>query len=56
MFAAVGAPIARLVRVRVGSVELGDLPSGRVRRLKAPEVRALSATPATPPPAKRIRR
>jgi len=56
MFAAVGAPVARLVRVRVGPIELGDLPSGRVRRLKAPEVRALSSTPATPPPGKRIRR
>lgn len=42
MFAAVGAPIARLVRVRVGSIELGDLPSGRARRLKAPEIRALA--------------
>ena len=49
MFAAVGAPVARLVRVRVGAVELGDLPSGRARRLKAPEIRALSATMAVPP-------
>lgn len=38
MFAAVGAPVARLVRVRIGRVWLEDLPSGRVRRLKAVEV------------------
>jgi 23S rRNA pseudouridine2605 synthase len=49
MFAAVGAPVARLVRLRVGSVELGDLPTGRARRLKAPEIRALSGTMAIPP-------
>lgn len=42
MFAAVGAPVVRLVRVRVGPVRL-DLPSGRVRRLKGPEVRSLRA-------------
>jgi 23S rRNA pseudouridine2605 synthase len=42
MFGAVGSPIERLVRVRVGPIRLDDLPSGRVRRLKAPEVRALS--------------
>ena len=42
MFGAVDAPIARLVRVRVGPVRLGDLPSGRARALKAPEVSGLS--------------
>jgi 23S rRNA pseudouridine2605 synthase len=42
MFGAVGAPIVRLVRVRIGPVRLGDLPSGRARALKAPEVRALA--------------
>jgi len=43
MFAAVGSPIARLVRVRIGQVRLDDLPSGRARRLKAPEVRGLAS-------------
>jgi 23S rRNA pseudouridine2605 synthase len=42
MFAAVGAPIARLVRVRIGPVRIDELPSGRARRLKAPEVRGLA--------------
>lgn len=43
MFGAVGAPIARLVRVRIGPVRLDDLPSGRARRLRAPEIRGLGA-------------
>lgn len=48
MFAAVGAPVARLVRVRIGSLRL-DLPSGRVRPLTADEVRRLAARrPAAP--------
>ena len=43
MFGAVGAPIERLVRVRMGPVRLDDLASGRARRLRAPEVRGLGA-------------
>lgn len=43
MFGAVGAPILRLVRVRIGIVRLGDLRSGRARNLKAPEVKGLAA-------------
>ena len=43
MFGAVGAPIDRLVRVRMGPVRLDDLQSGRARRLRAPEVRGLGA-------------
>ena len=43
MFGAVGAPIDRLVRVRMGPVRLDDLASGRARRLRAPEVRGLGA-------------
>jgi 23S rRNA pseudouridine2605 synthase len=43
MFGAVGAPITRLVRVRLGPVRLDDLPSGRARRLRAPEIRGLGA-------------
>jgi 23S rRNA pseudouridine2605 synthase len=41
MMAAVGAPVKRLVRVRVGPVRLGDLAPGKVRPLIADEVAAL---------------
>jgi 23S rRNA pseudouridine2605 synthase len=47
MFGAVGAPIARLVRVRIGPVRLDDLASGRARRLRAPEIRGLAAGAGT---------
>ena len=47
MFGAVGAPIERLVRVRMGPVRLDDLPSGRARRLLAPEIRGLGAGAGT---------
>jgi 23S rRNA pseudouridine2605 synthase len=47
MFGAVGAPIDRLVRVRIGSVRLDELPSGRARRLRAPEIRGLGAGAGT---------
>jgi 23S rRNA pseudouridine2605 synthase len=47
MFGAVGAPIVRLVRVRIGPVRLEDLPSGRARRLRAPEIRGLGAGAGT---------
>ena len=43
MFGAVGTPIERLVRVRIGPVRIDDLASGRARRLRAPEVRGLAA-------------
>jgi 23S rRNA pseudouridine2605 synthase len=42
MFGAVGTPIVRLVRVRIGPVRIDGLPSGRTRALKAPEVRGLA--------------
>jgi 23S rRNA pseudouridine2605 synthase len=42
MFGAVGAPIERLVRVRIGPVRIDDLRTGRSRRLRAPEVRGLA--------------
>ena len=57
MFGAVGAPIERLVRVRIGPVRIDGLESGRVRPLKAPEVRGLgsgggsSRSRPKPPPA-----
>ena len=37
MTAAVGHPTLRLVRVRIGAFELGDLPAGRWRRLSGRE-------------------
>ena len=44
MFGAVGAPIERLVRVRIGHVRLDDsLRSGRARLLRADEIRRLGA-------------
>jgi 23S rRNA pseudouridine2605 synthase len=47
MFGAVGTPIERLVRVRIGPIRLDDLPSGRARRLRAPEIRGLGAGAGT---------
>jgi 23S rRNA pseudouridine2605 synthase len=41
MLAAVGFPVRRLVRVRVGPVRLGRLGPGEVRELEPPEVRSL---------------
>jgi 23S rRNA pseudouridine2605 synthase len=43
MFGAVEAPIERLVRVRIGPVRIDGLRSGKVRPLKAPEVRGLAS-------------
>lgn len=41
LLAAVGLPVRRLVRVRVGSLRLGTLAPGEVRELTPDEVRAL---------------
>jgi pseudouridine synthase len=41
MCAALGLDLTALARVRVGPIELGDLPVGAVRPLAAEEVRAL---------------
>jgi 23S rRNA pseudouridine2605 synthase len=46
MFAATGAPVERLVRVRIGSLRLDDLGSGQVRPLTSAE-RDRLAPPAT---------
>jgi 23S rRNA pseudouridine2605 synthase len=43
MFAAVGTPIERLIRVRIGPVRIDGLRTGRTRSLKAPEVRGLGS-------------
>ena len=42
VFGAVEAPIERLVRVRIGPVRIDGLHTGKVRPLKAPEVRGLA--------------
>jgi 23S rRNA pseudouridine2605 synthase len=47
MFGAVGAPVERLVRVRIGPVRIDGLRSGAIRSLKAPEVRGLGAGAGT---------
>jgi len=41
MCAVVGHPVQRLIRVRMGSIELGDLPVGGYRSLSAKEIRRL---------------
>jgi 23S rRNA pseudouridine2605 synthase len=43
LLAAVGLPVVRLVRVRVGPVRLGRLAPGALRELEPAEVRALYA-------------
>jgi 23S rRNA pseudouridine2605 synthase len=43
LLAAVGLPVVRLVRVRVGPVRLGQLPPGELRELEPSEVRELYA-------------
>lgn len=43
MFAAVGAPVERLVRVRIGTLRLDDMPVGHVRALSSAERTALAA-------------
>jgi cytidylate kinase len=45
MFAAVGSPVERLVRVRVGTVRLGAMRSGEVRELTVSERGSLEAPP-----------
>jgi 23S rRNA pseudouridine2605 synthase len=48
MFAAVGAPVERLVRVRIGTLRLDDLPPGGVRELTAAERERLAALGTQP--------
>jgi 23S rRNA pseudouridine2605 synthase len=55
MFGAVGAPVARLVRVRIGPVRIDGLRSGAIRPLKAPEVRGLGAGAGRARPAAQAR-
>jgi len=41
MLEAIGLPVTRLVRTRVGGVRLGRLPAGGLRDLSPDEVRTL---------------
>lgn len=50
MMATVGHPVVDLLRVRIGPVELGDLPEGRWRRLSPGEVRRLERAAGLAPP------
>ncbi len=43
LFDAVGHPVRRLVRERLGPIELGGLPAGEWRELRPDEVEALRA-------------
>jgi 23S rRNA pseudouridine2605 synthase len=43
MCAALGHPVRRLIRIRIGSLELGDLPVGKWRYLTQEEVRRLQS-------------
>ncbi|MBI2763486.1 MAG: pseudouridine synthase [Chloroflexi bacterium] len=45
MFAVTGNPVLRLVRVRIGTVRLDRLSTGRARLLRAPEIRQLGMVP-----------
>lgn len=48
MFGVIGAPIERLVRIRIGPVHLGELQSGSVRQLKNPEIAGLAGVEPAP--------
>jgi 23S rRNA pseudouridine2605 synthase len=56
MFGAIGAPIDRLVRIRIGQVRLGELRAGAVRQLKNPEIAALAGADAPRPRARHAAR
>ncbi|MCR5761549.1 MAG: rRNA pseudouridine synthase [Sphaerochaetaceae bacterium] len=43
MFEELGYRVKRLVRIRIGNIELDDLPSGRYRKLSSSEIRKLKA-------------
>jgi 23S rRNA pseudouridine2605 synthase len=51
MFAEVGAPVRRLVRVRIGSVRLESMAAGDIRPLAPAEVRRLAGPPQARGPA-----
>jgi 23S rRNA pseudouridine2605 synthase len=42
MCEAIGHPVLKLVRIRIGGFELGDLPPGKFRRLEAKDLKKLN--------------
>jgi 23S rRNA pseudouridine2605 synthase len=56
MCEAVRRPVKQLVRIRFGTLELGELRPGRIRRLTAPELQALAAQADDAGEAKKPRR
>jgi 16S rRNA U516 pseudouridylate synthase RsuA-like enzyme len=50
MFGAVGVPIERLVRVRIGPLRIDGLRSGDVRRLSTDEITRLEDSGRQPRP------
>jgi 23S rRNA pseudouridine2605 synthase len=53
MCAAIGHPVVRLVRVRIGTLVIGALAPGQWRALDGDEVRAMAAAAAAGPPSGR---
>jgi pseudouridine synthase len=53
MCAAVGHPVQRLIRVRMGPLYLGDLKPGESRRLTRQEVKLLRTSTGSKPGRKR---
>jgi 23S rRNA pseudouridine2605 synthase len=56
MMLAVGRPVKKLTRIRMGPIVLGRLPVGKARPLRAEEVRGLKAYAAKLKPAPRARK
>jgi 23S rRNA pseudouridine2605 synthase len=55
MCAAIGNPVQRLIRVRIGPIAERSLPPGSWRELSSDEVRALERAAASEPPRRRSR-
>lgn len=49
MCEAIGHPVLKLVRIRIGEFELGNLPPGKFRRLHAPDLKKLTRAKARHP-------
>ncbi len=52
LFAAIGFEVRDLVRIAVGPLQLGDLPEGEARELRAAELKSLRAAAGLPEPAR----
>jgi 23S rRNA pseudouridine2605 synthase len=44
MFDGLGLEVLRLIRISIGSLQMGDLAKGKTRRIEPPEVKKLTAT------------